>query len=137
MADRPVKRKVTIVLAGRDPNDLTRLLKAVADGLRPNEVEIRFPADASDPGAPTVANEPLETQAREQVERDLDRKDRQIREAAASGKVPTASTDPLPSKLKRVGSFVSRLASNGWRVAPKVLELVKGGADLYGKFFDS
>ena len=125
MANRPIRRKVTIVFEGRDPNDPARLLKAVADELRPREVEIRVKSQAPDNDPPTLANEPLETQAREHAEQVLDRRDRQIRSGQEAA---TTSADPaadLTKRRSRVRAMLGRLVAGGWRITLKVLPVAE------------
>jgi hypothetical protein len=119
------------VFEGRDPEDPTSFLNAVADGLRPNEVEIHVrPEDLTAEQA--RPDEQLETKAREHAERALDRKARKQRAARKSS--PMAVEPPkatLPEKLGRVRAFVDRLVAQGWKITLKVLPVAERLAKMY------
>src|SRR5687767_2231959 len=94
MGKQTLKRKVVITLKGRDPGDLLSLFQYVEAAFRPSDVEIVVGEEV---GPPTLADEPLETRAREHVADLLDRNDAE-RSGAAS-----VEPEPAPKALTRPG----------------------------------
>jgi hypothetical protein len=135
LGNRPIHRKVIIVYEGRDPNDSAGLLRAVADELRPREVEIRVksPSPGADP--PTQPDEQLETRATEHAADVLDQKDRELRSAPKeAASVPADPAQVLATKRRRVIVWLGRLVAGGWRFTLKVLPVVEQVAKIYKDF---
>jgi hypothetical protein len=125
VANRPVKRRVIIVLENRDRNDSAGLLRAIADELRPNEVEIRVkdPNPVADP--PSRPDEQLETRVREDVARAIDKQNQEARSAPT-----TAGPAAVFSKRERAFAWLGRLAAGGWRFTLKVLPVAERVAKI-------
>jgi hypothetical protein len=133
MGKRPIGRKVVIVFEGRDPSDPARLLRAVADELRPREVEIHVKLPP--PGAAPLArpDEQLETQVRKHAAQVLDQKDREVQAAPKEAvSVPTDPAKDLVTKRQRLIAWIKRLVSGGWRITVDVvLPAAERAAKIY------
>jgi len=135
LGNRPINRKVIIVFENRDPNDSAGLLRAVADELRPREVEIRVKSPSPGTDLPAPPDEQLETQAREHAAQVLDQKDREVRSAQEEATPELA--DPakdLAAKRQRVLAWLGRLVDRGWRITLKVLPVAERVAKAYKDF---
>lgn len=122
MGNRPIKRRVVIVFESRDPNDSAGLLRAVADELRPREVEIRVKSPSPGVDPPTHPDEQLGTRARDHAAQVLDRRDREVQ--AAPKEASSAPADPardLATKRQRVIAWLGRLVARGWRFSVDVV----------------
>lgn len=123
MSNRPLKRRVTIFLSARDPGDPTALLKAVEEAFRPSDLVINVGPTVAGDAHDERADEQLETAAREDVAGALDRNDLAVRESGV--KIPAEpSADAPASRSVRIAAFVVRMASEGWKITPSVLEII-------------
>jgi hypothetical protein len=128
MAKRQTKRKVTIRLVGRDPNDPLTLFVAIEDAFRPGSIEVvcERPEAVAEPLV--VLDESLETQAREQAAEVLDEKDRQSKASPTpDARGPAESS---PTKMKSFQSWLTRKNAAGWRIVVKNLPVAGQVAGL-------
>lgn len=126
MAKRPLKRKVTIVLRPRVPDDHRLLLQAVEDVFRPREIEITVESPAETEPAPSCPDEQLETAAREHAAEILDERDRQVRELHSTPKRATYSGEGR----RKVNAWVTAKLKAGWRIFVRALPALKKAAEI-------
>jgi hypothetical protein len=139
MVPWPVSRLSSSYYEGRDPNDSAGPPRAIADELRPREVEIRVksPAPGTDP--PALHDEQLGTQARERAAEVLDQKDRVVR--AAQGEAMQEAAAPAQeraTKRQQGIAWLGWLVARGWRftvdvVLPAAERIVKVYKDIHGE----
>ena len=124
------RRRVTIRLVANSAEDPKRILQAVEDVLRPNDVEIRVEEAAPQPSADVApaqrgANEQLETELRERVGGQLADKREKIAAALqssgrpADARAPESPEDIVAKRttlLEKLGLF----RKAGYRVTLKV-----------------
>ena len=129
--DRP-PTKVRINLAGRDPKEALKLLRAIEKTLRDVDKEIRLALLDVDASAPepsqTVANEELETQLRDAVAEALDAHDADCRRQPNDA-LPQIDTGATPmTRLARertqAGRYWVKYVSEGWQLFLKVVSLI-------------
>ncbi len=138
MAKRPIRRKVLIVYEGRDPNDSAALLRAVADELRPRDVEIHVKPPSPGADLPSRPDEQLELRATERTAQALDQKDRGVRAAPKEAtSAPADLARGLVTKRQRLIAWVGRLVARGWRITvdvvlPAAERVAKVYKDIHG-----
>jgi len=126
--------KVKINLAGRDPKDALKLLRAIEKTIRDIDKEIQLALLDVDASAPepsqTAANEELETQIHEAVAEALDAHDTDCRQQPndALPQIDTGATPmtDLARERTQVGRYWAKYFSEGWRLFLKVKSLIPG-----------
>lgn len=122
-------RKLTIVFENRDFKNSAELLLAIAKAFRPGDVEIRVGSPPTESDAPTLADEQLETRAKEQT-------NKKLKKANAN---PPVAPDPKVARQK-LRSRIKQLAQQGWGILAKVVPLaervVKIISKIHGTFWN-
>ncbi len=130
-------RRVTIAYRSRNPDDALRLLQAVEEALQPQEI-IVSPEGVSE--SFDVADEQLETRAREKAAEVLDAEDRRRSEPQQQAddspvQIDVGTTTPMTDFANRkttADGWVRAKLNAGWQFLVKVLPVAKMLKDLAG-----
>lgn len=131
MAKRQTNRKVTINFGGRDTTNPLTLLQAVEETFRPKEIEINAtnPQESRERDlSETIANQELESLARDRVAKVLDARDAE----ETTIRIDTGSTPMADRARKRASAenYVADLIGAGWSVFVTVVSTLKTLKDL-------
>ena len=127
VAKRQTKRKVTIVLLPRVPDDPRDLLQAIEETFRPGEIEVRVESPGGSKPCSVLPRRAARDPAREHAAEVLDERDRRAREAPAEA----VTADRVDSKVTRGGApgWLRKVAA-GCRIFVRVLPVAKKVAEI-------
>lgn len=138
------KRKVIIRLGARAAEDPEAILKAVNNALDPDvvELDLRDAANESpmDESPRSVADEPLETEARQRAAAHLE-KQAVEKDAEAISKGQTSNTRSpdkpaeIVAKRSALAAWVKEKGAKGVKIGAKVVPAVEKLAELAGKYW--
>ena len=120
MPKRQTKRKVIIKYVGRNPDDPLALLEAIEEVFRPKDIEISV-QEVDDNQSNVIPDEQLETQAREVVAKELDKRDTEVN-----------APELAPEEAKqRTRSWLAEKVAAGWALGVKILPTLQKVKELF------